>query len=57
MTRKIVESIFIINLFGDINIAHIFYKSSQTYGTETQNDSYFGMEGVNVGERIMKFEY
>ena len=26
MIRKIVESIFIINLFGDINIARIFYK-------------------------------
>ena len=36
-----VESIFIINLFRDTNIAHIFYKFSQTYGMETKSDNYF----------------
>jgi hypothetical protein len=40
-----VESIFIINLFGDTNVAHIFYESSQTYGTK-KNDNYLGTERV-----------
>ena len=33
------------------NIACIFYKSRQTCDTETQNDSYFGTEGVLVSGR------
>jgi len=39
-------SSFLTNLFEDINIARIFYKSSQTCGTKTQNVFYFGTEGV-----------
>ena len=35
---KIFESSFLINLFGDTNVVRIFYKSSQTCGTETRND-------------------
>ena len=35
---KIFESSFLINLLRDINVAHIFYKSSQTYGTKTENN-------------------
>ena len=26
--------------------AYIFYKSNQTYSTETKNDTYLGTEGV-----------
>ena len=36
---KIFESSFLTNLFEDINITRIFYKSSQSYGTKTKNDS------------------
>ena len=36
--EKIFESSFLINLFGNINVARIFYKSSQTCGTETKNN-------------------
>ena len=32
--RQIFESSFLINLFRDTNIAHIFYKSSQSYRTQ-----------------------
>jgi hypothetical protein len=34
ISRQIIESIFIINLFRNTNVARIFYKSSQTYGVE-----------------------
>jgi hypothetical protein len=37
---------FIINLFRDTNVVRIFYKSSQTYGTETKSDSSLGTEGA-----------
>jgi hypothetical protein len=37
-----IEYIFIINLFGDINVANILYKPSQTY--ESHNDSFYGTE-------------
>ena len=30
--RKIFESSFLTKLFGDTNVARIFYKSSQTCG-------------------------
>ena len=40
--------VFLINLFGDTNVACIFYKSSQTYGTHTNGDSYLGIEGVYI---------
>jgi hypothetical protein len=30
MVRKIYESAFLINIFENINITHIFYKSSQS---------------------------
>jgi len=36
---KIFESSFLINLFEDINIARIFYKSSQTWNIKIQNDN------------------
>ena len=36
---KIFESSFLINLFGNTNVVRIFYKSSQTCGTKTGNDS------------------
>jgi hypothetical protein len=36
--RKIFESSFLINLFEDTNIARIFYKLSQTCGTNTSGD-------------------
>jgi hypothetical protein len=42
---KIFKSNFLINLFEDINVAHIFYKSNQTYGTHIKGDEYFRMEG------------
>ena len=42
----IFEYSFLINLFRDTNVARIFYKSSQTYGTHTNGDSYLGVEGV-----------
>jgi hypothetical protein len=37
---------FLTNLFEYINILYLFYKSSQTCDTETQNDTYFEIEGV-----------
>ena len=40
--RWIVEYIFIINLFKDMNVANILYKSSQSC------DTYFGTDGVFV---------
>jgi hypothetical protein len=43
---KIFESSFLINLFRDINIAYIFYKSSQTCDTHTNDDRYKGTERV-----------
>jgi hypothetical protein len=46
MIGKIFESSFLINLFGDTNIARIFYKSSQTCGTHTNGDRYKGAEEV-----------
>ena len=35
---KIFESSFLINLYGDTNIARIFYKSSQTCDTKIKRD-------------------
>jgi hypothetical protein len=32
------SNFFLINVFGDTNVARIFYKSSQTCGTETKSD-------------------
>jgi hypothetical protein len=50
--EKIFESSFLINLFEDINVVCIFYKSSQTYGTHTKYDTYLGTERViNYHER------
>jgi hypothetical protein len=43
---KIFEFSFLIKLFRDTNVAHIFYKSSQICDTHTNDDSYLGMEGV-----------
>ena len=43
---KIFKSSFLTNLFEDINIVHIIYKSSQICGTKTQNVFYFGTKGV-----------
>jgi hypothetical protein len=43
---KIFESSFLINLFGDTIIAHIFYKSSQTCSMHTNSDRYKGTDGV-----------
>jgi hypothetical protein len=43
---KIFESSFLINLFGDTNVARIFYKSSQTYSTHINGDRYKGTKGV-----------
>ena len=37
--EKIFKCSFLINLFKDTNIARIFYKSSQTCGTETKSYS------------------
>jgi hypothetical protein len=39
--------VFLTNLFGDINVVRIFYKSSQTCDTKIQNDVYFGTERVH----------
>jgi hypothetical protein len=39
MIGKIFKSSFLINLFGDTNITRIFYKLSQTCGTETENNT------------------
>jgi hypothetical protein len=36
--RKIFESSFLINLFEDTKVVHIFYKSSQTYDTNINGD-------------------
>ena len=36
---KIFGSSFLINIFRDTNVARIFYKSSQIYGTYTTGDS------------------
>ena len=44
--EKIFESSFLTNLFGATNVARIFSKSSQTYGTYTNGDSYLGTEEV-----------
>jgi hypothetical protein len=46
MIGKIFESSFLINLFGDTNVAHIFYKSSQTCGMHTNDNKYKGTERV-----------
>jgi hypothetical protein len=40
----------IINLFGDTHIPRIFYKFSQTYGTEIKINNYLGTEGVHGGD-------
>jgi hypothetical protein len=45
---------FLTNLFVDINVVRIFYKSSQICGTETKNDSYFENEGVNQLDLIVR---
>ena len=50
---KIFESSFLINLFGDTNVARIFYKSSQTCGTHTNGDSYLGTEGVYLDSHCL----
>jgi hypothetical protein len=34
-----VESIFIINLFGVTNVTRISYKFGQNYGMETKSDT------------------
>jgi hypothetical protein len=49
---RIFESSFLINLFGDKNIAHIFYKLSQTYGTHINVDKYLGTEGVDFSSSL-----
>ena len=36
---KIFESSFLTNLFEDLNVAHILYKSSQICGMHTNNDA------------------
>ena len=36
--KKSLNLVFLINLFEDINVTRIFYKSSQTCGTKTEND-------------------
>jgi hypothetical protein len=46
MIGKIFESSFSINLFRDINVTRIFYKSSQTCDTYTKDDTYLETEGV-----------
>jgi hypothetical protein len=43
---KIFESSFLTKLFGDTNVTHIFYKSSQTCHMHTNDDTYLGTEGV-----------
>ena len=45
--KRSLSLVFLINLFRDINIIHIFYKLSQSCGTKTQNDIFFGTEGVH----------
>ena len=42
----IFESSFLINLFRDRNVAHIFYKSSQSYRHANRGDKHFGLKGV-----------
>jgi hypothetical protein len=39
---KIFKSSFLINLFRNINIAHILYKSSQTCDTYINSERYLG---------------
>jgi hypothetical protein len=39
-------NLVLINLFRYINIARIFYKSSQIYGMHTNSHSYLEIEGV-----------
>jgi hypothetical protein len=38
--------VFLINLFGDTNVARIFYKSSQSCDTHTDDDNLLGTEGI-----------
>lgn len=48
MIGKIFISSFLVILFRDTDIARIFYKSSQTCNTYTNDDSYLGTENVRV---------
>jgi hypothetical protein len=41
---KIFESSFLINLFGDRNVARIFYKLSQSYRHANHDDKHLGTE-------------
>jgi hypothetical protein len=45
-SATIFESSFLTNLFGDTNVAHTFYKSSQTYRHVNRGKTYLGTEGV-----------
>jgi hypothetical protein len=57
IVRKIFEYSFLINLFGDINITHIFYKSSHTCGMHTNDRSYLGMEGLGHLRRVCGWDW
>jgi hypothetical protein len=46
--EKIFESSILINLFGDINVVRIFYKSSQTCGMLTNDLCYQGFNLIAV---------
>ena len=49
---KIFEFRFLINLFGDTNIARIFYdRVKLAVRTHTNDDSYLGTEGVRNYKR------
>jgi hypothetical protein len=44
--KGVFESSFLTILFEDTNIAYIFYKSSRTCGTKTNDDTLLETEGV-----------
>ena len=45
---RYLNLVFLINLFGNINVARISYKSCQTCGTHINCDGYFETEGVGT---------
>ena len=47
---QIFKSIFIINLFKDINVPRIFYKYSQTYGRDKKRTVIYG-KGEHIVDR------
>jgi hypothetical protein len=50
-----VECTFRINLFGDVNVAHLFYKSSQFDRQASHNVFLSGTEGVRQSPSMVRF--